>query len=56
MRIYLENEGDLELDLNYQEVAQRVGDAVSFSTNRLIIFSSFTKLAIIGAKKRRAMY
>ena len=28
MRIYLENEGDLELDLNYQEVAQRVGDAV----------------------------
>ena len=27
MRIYLENEGDLELDLNYQEVAQRVGDA-----------------------------
>ena len=28
MRIYLENEGDLELDLNYQEVAQRVGDDV----------------------------
>ena len=28
MRIYLENEGELELDLNYQEVAQRVGDAV----------------------------
>ena len=28
MRIYLENEGDLELDLNYQEGAQRVGDAV----------------------------
>ena len=28
MRIYLENEGDLELDLNYQEVAQRVGYAV----------------------------
>ena len=28
MRIYLENEGDLELDLNYQEVAQRVGDVV----------------------------
>ena len=28
MRIYLENEGDLELDLNYQEIAQRVGDAV----------------------------
>ncbi|MGN9152066.1 rRNA maturation RNase YbeY [Bariatricus sp. HCP3S3_E12] len=28
MRINLENEGDLELDLNYQEVAQRVGDAV----------------------------
>ena len=28
MRIYLENEGDMELDLNYQEVAQRVGDAV----------------------------
>ena len=28
MRIYLENEGDLELDLNYQEVAQIVGDAV----------------------------
>ncbi|MGN0404438.1 MAG: rRNA maturation RNase YbeY [Bariatricus sp.] len=28
MRIYLENEGDLELDLDYQELARKVADAV----------------------------
>ncbi|MDY5846918.1 MAG: rRNA maturation RNase YbeY [Bariatricus sp.] len=28
MRIYLENEGDLELDLNYQELAEQVAEAV----------------------------
>lgn len=28
MRIYLENEGNLELDLNYQELAEQVAEAV----------------------------
>ena len=28
MRIYLENEGDLELDLNYQELDEQVAEAV----------------------------